>query len=109
MSETIKYEHYIKRTLSNFEFVEWDRYIERSSSFGCETKVYGWIEREDDYKDFIVLKFIEHTMSVELIATSSARKEEEIHKRLTGDSIDSMKCQRVENRFDIDNSIRLDG
>ncbi len=80
----------IIQTLKKFDFVMWDRY------FGeCESLTfYGWIERKDKYKDFLILDF-----GVKPIwwATSSEKYSKKIAEMLNQDH---SRCNRVEYFMD---------
>ena len=87
--------------------MQWDRYTLNDCDDGQFTRVYGWIEREDDYKDFVVLDFLHWNREVLFIATSSPEHSERIMEILYGDADGHYECQRVEDRFDIENMIEL--
>lgn len=71
-------------------------------------KVFGWIDREDGYKDFVVLGFeVEgKNHAIHHIMTSSARFSEEINIAVGEES--HTDCQRVESFVSIPNSIKLE-
>ncbi|HEC66237.1 MAG TPA: hypothetical protein ENI23_13180, partial [bacterium] len=48
-----KKEKEIKELLRKFPFVNWDRFIGAREEY----TFYGWIDREDSYRDFLVLNF----------------------------------------------------
>lgn len=96
---------WIGRELEKLPFVEWDRYTLNRCDKGQFTRVYGWIERGDEYKDFVVLDFLHWSREAVFICTSSAECSERIQEILYGDADDHVECQRVENRFDIANAI----
>ena len=59
-------------------FVEWDRYLLCGCDKGDFTRVYGWIDREDNYKDFVVLDFLHRSREVVYICSSSSEYSERI-------------------------------
>lgn len=92
----------LSKFLKKFKFVKWDRYVatELNSYY-----IYGWIEREDSYKDFIVIEWDEDSTMGGWFITSSAKWDEEI-KKIMGTN-GGKACQRVEHLVDISNSIKL--
>ena len=93
--------------LEALEFVEWDRFTVGDWDGQTYVTVYGWIDREDDYKDFvIILRWADGTT---YYTTSSAERTEEIHRILWPDDPieEHNDCQRVEEYIDIPNAIRL--
>lgn len=98
LEEYIKYDA-IKAVLETFKIVQWDRWSGTSDSF----VIFGWIDRkEDSYKDFVTINFYEGRPTD--FATSSAKYSESIAQLLGFTHSD---CNRVEDRFDIENVIRL--
>ena len=89
----------VENTLKKFKFVQWDRFTADSYVW----KVYGWIDRKDLKKDFIVLVF-DGTEDIDFI-TSSAKYDKEIKKIL--DIKRGLRCKRIEHYFNIKNSIKL--
>lgn len=81
----------IEDTLNKLPFVMWDRYAETENI----KAYYGWIDREDKYKDFVAL-FFEKGMVWYL--TSSAKYTHEINRRLGMDDSHA-DCQRIEDQF----------
>lgn len=69
---------WIKETLDKLSFVKWDRYID----LGNYLEIYGWIDRDDDYKDFVLLEFNLKTKEGYCLATSSSKYSKEISKLL---------------------------
>lgn len=87
--------------LSLFPEVKWDRMAGEYDKFA----IYGWIDRPDGKKDFVILIFDDLRVSCYL--TSSSKLSPEIGRRLGFDS-NHKPCVRVEHLFpDIDNVIRL--
>ena len=88
----------IIKTLEKFDFVNWDRY------FGEDEKLtfFGWIDREDNKKDFLVLDF---SISPLWFATSSKIYSKKISEVF---GVSHLDCKRVEDFCDIQNMIKLD-
>jgi len=92
----------IESYLSKMDFVEWDRFLAHDDGFRT---VFGWIEREDEYKDFVVVLFTE-TGQPEYFTTSSPDYSSRIDSILWGEG-DHVECQRAENHFDVENCVSL--
>lgn len=101
----------MEHILEKLEFVEWDRLLEFKNENGNRiTRVFGWIEREDEYKDFVHLEFLEESNEVLFLGTSSKQYSEKIHTILYGEDDDQhVQCRRVENQLDIENVIEIEG
>lgn len=92
----------IEKWLEKFLFVQWDRFCVDEE----HTTIFGWIERDDEYKDFIVLYFIGGFLDSYM--TSSSFYSLPIYKMINGGSAKGhVNCQRVEGRFNVNNSIKL--
>lgn len=102
MRDTLK--EFIEEKLERFPFVNWDRYIydKETNSYSF----YGWIDREDSYKDFIVLNYSAVDGDWD-VTTSSAEKHNEIMEVLNLKPEDTNTCIRIEKSFDIINMIKL--
>lgn len=86
-------------------FVQWDRFTHDTWFDEAETvSVYGWIYREDDYKDFVLIRFWPQ-MEEFVFTTSSEKYSTIIQERLLGHSDDHNHCKRVENHFDLENMV----
>ena len=103
----------IRVMLSRLDFVQWDRFTE-SLEDDQSVQVYGWIKREDQYKDFILLTFYtdDHPLySGFAFTTSSAKRTHQISAILNGTDSESERhndCIRVEGEFlHLANAIRL--
>ena len=97
---------YMKEDMKKLPFVKWDRFIE----LGNDLDVYGWIEREDEYKDFVLFKYkyVQEEDDWEMsYSTSSDFYSKAIHDLLECEGLHN-NCKRVEHSFDIENCIRLD-
>lgn len=94
-----EYKEFIESILDKLDFVNWDRYFGED-----ENLVFlGWIDREDNYKDFVVLDF-----SVRPIwfVTSSKKYSKKIGELLEHRS--HSECKRIEHDFDVKNVIKLE-
>lgn len=81
-------------TMRLFPEVVWDRFVGDDE----DAAAYGWIERDDDRSDFLLLRFLDGGTRVGF-TTSSARYSEEFMERLTGTSEGHIDCERVEEWF----------
>ena len=102
-------QNWIAKLLPLLDFVEWDRFIVGRIEGYQHTDVYGWIDRDDDYKDFVWARFWPTQEAVEY-TTSSDEHSDDIQRIWFGeDNLDDHNpCQRVEDVFDIDNAVELD-
>ena len=103
---------WIAGLLERVDFVEWDRYTVMNHDNGKQSiDVYGWIDRPDEYKDFVWTRFYpddEPDPTLEY-TTSSDEYSKELTRIWFGEDAvsDHNPCRRVENTFDIDNAIEL--
>jgi len=106
--EKIKKREWIGGLLERLQFVEWDRFTVGEMDGYQYVDVYGWIERDDDYKDFVWTRFWPNTETVEY-TTSSDEYSEKIQIEWFGkDSLDNHNsCRRVEHGFEISNAVEL--
>lgn len=82
--------------LNDFPEVNWDRAAGADSSYGC---AFGWIDREDERKDFMVLHWWKQDDGLDFsFTTSSAALSEEMARRL-GHGDEHADCERVEDLF----------
>lgn len=94
-----------------FPEVRWDRFVnEISDGIPDETTpiytMYGWIDREDTYKDFVLVTFTWDGSFV--YYTSSAKYSKIFDERINGTSENHTDCERVEDWFpEIKNVVRL--
>lgn len=59
--------------METLPFVQWDRFTHDTWFDEAETvSVYGWIYREDDYKDFVLIRF--WPQMEEFVFTTSSEK-----------------------------------
>lgn len=100
---------YVGDELAKLDFVSWDRFtIGTDPDRGTAINVYGWIDREDEYKDFVVVTFyVDTDNGLISYVTSSARWTDEIARRLFGTSCGHNECRRVEEYFGIENVVSL--
>jgi len=100
---------WISTVLDTFPFVQWDRF----THFKNIVRVYGWIDREkDEYKDFVHFEFNLEHQDILFLGTSSDKYSERINEILNeilDEENGHTPCQRVENQFDVENSIQLGG
>jgi len=92
---------WVESKLRDLDFVEWDRYY----TWKQGVVVYGWIDREDQYKDFVSIEFNTRQKLVARYDTSSEKYTEEIADIL---DMNHSQCFRVEHKFAIDNKIEAD-
>ena len=98
-----------EQVLSSFTFVKWDRFIRTKMVNGPHMLTcYGWIDRaQDAYKDFVVIDLVLDDQRVNYVVSSSAEYGAKISE-LCGYSSDREKtCVRIENEFDVPNSVKL--
>lgn len=110
MSETPSPPEWLGTILERLDMVEWDRFTHGEDYRGEVYSVYGWIERDDSYKDFVVLRAWPNTEGNDVgYITSSAEYTEEIYRRIYGEEPegdDHGECMRVEHSFRIPNAVR---
>jgi len=108
MSTPVKNSDWIGDLLGQLPFVEWDRFTVGEMQSNQFVDVYGWIDRDDDYKDFVWTRFWPKREIVEY-TTSSDKYSEQIHIEWFGkESLDDHNpCRRVENQFEIPNAVEL--
>lgn len=92
----------IANALNTFPEVTWDRYTQDD----YELIAYGWIERDDAYKDFmlIVVDLVDFTF---WYTTSSAKYSQAFHNRINDNPKQHSKCRRVESMFPTVKAVRL--
>lgn len=102
---------WIMNCLTDMPFVQWDRYtfndgVNKRHERFFWLKIYGWIEREDAYKDFVVLDFYKqgNIMEAHHIITSSAKYSQPINEIMM--EKDHFDCNRVEDAFNIPNAVK---
>jgi len=110
--EPVHNREWIAEHLERAEFVDWDRFVVGSYHTGEQyVDVYGWIDRDDEYKDFVWTRFRpdngpDPTME---FTTSSDDYSEELMRIWFGEESldDHNECRRVEHAFDVENAIEL--
>lgn len=90
----------IEKILRKFKFVMWDRFMFEESDL---VTFYGWIAREDSYKDFLVLKY---DAGEWWYITSSVKYDNEI-RDILGDKERGIPCQSVQYHYEVKNVIKL--
>ena len=98
---TSPFKQRIESQLKAMPFVTWDRYVLLVDA----VEIYGWIDREDSYKDFVCLFF--YADGDVAYSTSSTKFSKKIHLIINGTTRDHRACRRVEDYFDVQNMIRL--
>ena len=98
---------WIATQLVKVDFVKWDRYTVGERGDRTIVDVYGWIDRDDDYKDFVWTRFWPANEVFEY-TTSSDTYSEQLAEIWFGESSDHDPCNRVENTFDIPNAVTLE-
>lgn len=81
---------WVESVLGGLAFVKWDRFV----PFDIGLRVYGWIPREDNRSDFVVLDLIWNEMKAILIATSSSKYSNDIARYL---ELEHNPCMRLES------------
>lgn len=93
---------YLLALLENAVPITWDRYT--INDLGAYN-IYGWIERKDGQRDFVLLQIIIDTEGVNInYVTSSAKYTQEIGSILFGEQVAHNECIKVQEL--IDNAIK---
>lgn len=82
----------VQSFLNLFPEVAWDRW----TGTGDRLTVFGWIDRRDSYKDFMVVIFEDEVIR---FITSSALHSASFSKRIGGEN--HVDCRRVEGVFSV--------
>jgi hypothetical protein len=107
--EHVKNPGWIADELAAVPFVEWDRFVVEDHDGHQCLRIYGWIDRDDEYKDFVVARFWPEQESIGF-TTSSDEHSAYLHEEWIGEHPDDhTECRRVENTFDVGNVVELDG
>lgn len=85
--------------LKKMSFVNWDRYIGDT--------YYGWIDRKDSYKDFVVVTLPTKMLGWVEFITSSKKYSKQISKILGFAKNEHNTCKRIEDKFELKNCIHL--
>jgi len=107
-TDRIKNRRWIESNLRSCRIVEWDRFTVGNWNGKQSVSVYGWIDREDEYKDFVLVIFWPESEGI-YYTTSSAEHTQEINRALFGEDGDHNDCRRVEDTFNVSNAIMTDG
>lgn len=107
-TEQIENRRWIESKLRSLRMVDWDRFTIGDWNGEQAVSVFGWIDREDEYKDFVVVIFWPESEGI-YNTTSSAEHTEEITQKLHGEASDHNECRRVEDTFNVSNAIAADG
>jgi len=105
MTEQIS--EWMQDELEALDFVMWDRFTTGEWSEGLTyTTVYGWIDRDDSYKDFVMVTFWDD--GGRWFTTSSEEYTIDIHQSLFDEPPEEHNdCQRVEDKAEIANVVEL--
>ena len=98
---------WIAKQLVKTEFVTWDRFVVDERQGNRMVDVYGWIDRQDEYKDFVWVRFWPQNEVFEY-TTSSDKHSKRLGVIWFGESNEHSSCQRVEDTFDIPNCVELE-
>lgn len=85
-------------------FVTWDRFVTGTLDGHSYVEIYGWINRADGQRDFVLIVSWTHWDSVEYV-TSSAKFSAEIGRILYGDKSDHNDCIRAADVFALDQTV----
>lgn len=99
----------LQQRLAAAEMVEWDRFImEENGDNSPMIRVYGWVDRDDQYKDFVLVDYFVEPEEVTYI-TSNPSIEDDLEAALVhkDEDVETVDCKRVEHYSDIDNAIQL--
>lgn len=96
----------IEEMLENLDFVQWDRFVNPTDG---EYHFYGWIPHEEEgvqtlRSDFIILSNVDGRW---WYLSSSVKHSKDICRIVDGTEDSHVECQRVEDTFIINNSIKL--
>jgi len=96
----------LKEDLESMPFAQWDRFTTGEWGDNEYVQVYGWIDRKDAYKDFVLVILWDNGQG--FFTTSSTEYTEDIFQVLFDDSLDEHNdCQRVEDYLNIENKVEL--
>lgn len=96
----------MEEVMASLPFVEWDRFVKWDDGEEAGLTFYGWIERNDKYKDFVTLTLDLGGLPIEYM-TSSAKYSRKICAILFGVKEGHENCRRVEDHFTVPNVIHL--
>ena len=101
----------VTKALNSLHFVRWDRFVDVELDYTITA--YGWIDREDEKKDFVVLTYykLEHPFYIGFNFVTSSKKFSKDIAAILGignGEEEHVVCQRVEDVFtECKNSIKL--
>lgn len=100
---------WVESQMECLDFVDWDRFTLSNWANHQGVTAYGWIDRDDGYKDFVVVIFWPANRDLYYV-TSSDTYSEEIYRRLHDDDPEDGHggCRRIEDWFDVENAIELE-
>jgi len=75
--------------------VEWDRYVEDEGSYS----VYGWIQRSDGKRDFVLVNIKEDLGTYVSFVTSSAKYSRTLTEVIYGETSEHIDCKKVEDLY----------
>lgn len=106
---SLKNRRWMERKLRAARYVEWDRFVVGDWGDEQYVSVYGWIDRDDEYKDFVEVIFWPESEDI-YFTTSSAERTKDLHRDLVGedDLDDHNECHRVEDSFNVSNAVELE-
>lgn len=104
----VKNPEWIADRLEAVPVVEWDRFTVGKINEKQVVNIYGWIDREDEYKDFVWTRFWPDVKQLEFM-TSSEEFSDYLHVEWFGEESldDHNPCRRVEHAFDVENAVEL--
>lgn len=98
---------WINEVLSSLSFVTWDRFtVQDDPEEEPDFQIYGWIERDDDYKDFVLITLYPQGHMIKY-TTSSPKYSKKISEILFRKVGNHMPCLRVEKHFETPNMVKL--
>jgi len=106
MTVDIKNRRWVEKKLRSLRMVEWDRYTVGDWEGHQAVNVYGWIDRDDEYKDFVLVILWPEGEGIYSL-TSSAEHSEYISETLHGEAGGHNDCHRVEDTFNVENAIQI--
>jgi len=72
--------------------IEWDRFTENEGTYD----IYGWIERKDGKRDFVLLTlWVDNNEVVGNFVTSSAKYSKAIYEYMYGTSEGHCDCKKI--------------
>jgi hypothetical protein len=95
----------IQPILARLDFVQWDRFTETDDEEWNTIDIYGWIDRGDQYKDFVVLEY-DVVRDTFFYWTSSSKYSKELNE-VAIEGMDHKECIRVEDFINLPNVIKL--